>query len=79
MNMDLTKTEEKVLRRIEETRVTTKLELKEILGKSGGLDIVEAITKSLSEKNLITTINPLGSTCFIITRKGNQVLKDLSL
>jgi len=75
----ITKLEEKVLRKIGETKVTTKLELKKIFSNPGNTSIINSATKSLIEKNLITEINPIGSTCFIITRKGNELLKDLNI
>lgn len=77
--MNITKIEEKILRKIGETKVTTKLELKKILSNPENGSIIDSATENLIEKNLVTAINPIGSTCFIITRKGNRLLRDLNL
>jgi predicted transcriptional regulator len=77
--MDITKTEEKILKKIGEVKLTTKVELKNTLNNPDSTGIVDSATQNLIEKNLIRAINPLGSTCFIITRKGNKLLKDLSV
>lgn len=78
----LTKIEEKLLRKIGESNIITKQELKKFLKDESnpGKDlnaVIESATRSLIEKNMITTINPIGSTCFIITKKGNNILQDL--
>jgi len=80
--MVLTPGEEKVLRRIAEVSLATKAELKAFLKNNGMKSndvnvIVESATKSLLEKKLITSINPIGSTCYVITQKGMRVLEDL--
>ena len=77
--MNITKIEEKILRKIGETKVTTKIELKKILSNPENASVIDSATKDLIEKDLITEINPIGSTCFIITRKGNRLLRDLNL
>lgn len=77
--MNITKIEEKILKKIGETKVTTKIELKSIFSNPENTTIIDSVTKGLIEKELIASINPLGSTCFIITRKGNQLLKDLNV
>ncbi len=77
--MDITKTEERILKKIGEAKLTTKIELKNTLNSPDSTGIVDSATQNLIEKNLIRAINPLGSTCFIITRKGNKLLKDLSV
>ena len=77
--MNITKIEEKILRKIGETKVTTKFELKRVLNNPENASIIDSSTKSLIEKDLITAINPIGSTCFIITKKGNRLLRDLNL
>ena len=77
--MNITKIEEKILKKIGETKVTTKIELKSIFSNPENTTIIDSATKGLIEKELIASINPLGSTCFIITRKGNQLLKDLCI
>ena len=77
--MNITEIEEKILRKIGETKVTTKFELKNVLNNPENAGIIDLSTKSLIEKDLITAINPIGSTCFIITKKGNRLLRDLNL
>jgi predicted transcriptional regulator len=77
--MNITKIEEKILKKIGETKVTTKIELKSIFSNPENTTIIDSATKGLIEKELIASINPLGSTCFIITRKGNQLLKDMCI
>lgn len=74
----LTQAEEKILKKIGEANLITKHEIKKFLKENGGSDsVVESATKSLMEKNLITTINPIGSVCFIITQRGSKLLQDI--
>ena len=79
--MNLTDIEEKMLRKIAKSELITKHELKNFLRENGNSDsahvVVDSATKSLLEKALISTITPLGSTCFIITQKGNKLLNEL--
>ena len=77
--MNIIKIEEKILRKIGESKVTTKLELKKSLSNPENGSIIDSATESLIEKNLVTAINPIGYTCFIITRKGSELLRDLNL
>ncbi|MEM7819541.1 MAG: hypothetical protein QXD48_01790 [Candidatus Aenigmatarchaeota archaeon] len=76
----LNKSEIKVLKKIAECQLITKIELKTYMQNNGGEisdSTIDTITRNLIEKNLITKINPVGSTCFIITKKGSQVLKEM--
>ncbi|MBI2075644.1 MAG: hypothetical protein HYT72_00160 [Candidatus Aenigmarchaeota archaeon] len=77
----LTPAEAKVLKKISEMNLITKHELKKFLNDNGsGRDInaiLESATKGLMEKNLVSTINPVGSTCFVITKKGSRMLQDM--
>ncbi|MFH0832137.1 MAG: hypothetical protein V1900_00225 [Candidatus Aenigmatarchaeota archaeon] len=80
--MSLTKIEEKLLRKIGESSLVTKNELKKIIKDDGnaGKDlnvIIDSATRGLIEKNLVTTINPIGSTCYIITKNGSRALQDM--
>ena len=79
--MNLTSMEEKLLRKIAKSELITKNELKDFLQVNGGLSninvVVDSATKGLMEKDLISTIAPLGSTCFIITQRGNRFLNEL--
>ena len=77
----LTPAEAKILKKISEMNLITKYELKRFLNDNGsGRDInaiLESATKGLTEKNLVSTINPVGSTCFVITKKGSRMLQDM--
>jgi hypothetical protein len=78
----LTSAEEKILKKIAEQNLITKIELKRFLlqnsqdSKEIGT-LVETVARNLMEKNLIAAINPVGSTCFVITQRGSKLLKDL--
>ena len=78
----LTPVEERVLKKINEQSLITKSELKKFLSNNGGSGkdmggLVDNAARSLMEKNLISTINPVGSTCFVITQRGAKLLKDM--
>lgn len=72
--------EEKILRKVSEMQLLTKVELKRLLKDNGGEYETAAIdisVKNLSERGLLTTISPIGSTCFIATKKGIAFLDGL--
>ena len=77
----LTPAESKILKKISEMNLITKYELKRFLNDNGsGRDInaiLESATKGLMEKDLVSSINPVGSTCFVITKKGSRMLQDM--
>ena len=78
----LTPAEEKILKKIAEQSLITKIELKDFLRNNGGsgkdsTSLLDTVSRSLMEKNLISMINPVGSTCFVITQRGSKMLKDL--
>ena len=77
----LTPAESKILKKISEMNLITKYELKRFLNDNGsGRDInaiLESATKGLMEKDLVSAINPVGSTCFVITKKGSRMLQDM--
>ncbi len=78
----LTPAEEMILKKIAEQNLITKIELKEFLRNDGaaGKDanaVLETAARGLAEKNLISAINPVGSTCFVITQRGAKMLKDM--
>ena len=76
----LTSTEEKVLKKIAEMNLVTRQELKKFLkdnGSSENGNTVDVITRSLIDKKLVTAINPIGSTCYIITQNGNRLLQGM--
>ena len=75
-------TEGKVLKKIVELNLATKTELKDIMKKEGNGNsdigsVIDNVTTNLIGKGLIATINPIGSTCYVITRKGNKLLQDI--
>ncbi len=76
--MPLTKIEEKILKAISDNQLITKNELKTILKKDAGSNdvsvVLDSVGKNLIEKKLITIITPIGSTCYVITQKGAQML-----
>ncbi len=78
----LTSAEERVLKKIAESNLITRQELKKFLKDNGSSDketgiAVDAVTKNLIEKKLVTAINPIGSTCYIITQNGNRFLNGM--
>ena len=77
----LNKTEKNILQKISEAQLITKPELRRFLETSAaGRDtsvVVDNITKRLVEQRLISTIAPVGSTCYIITQRGAQFLKEM--
>jgi len=74
-------TEGKVLKKIAELNLATKTELKDIIKNDGGSSdtstVIDTATSNLIGKGLIATVNPIGSTCYVITRKGNKLLQDI--
>lgn len=77
---NLTSAEEKVLKKIAEMNLVTRQELKKFLkdnGSSVDSNTVDVITRSLIDKKLVTAINPIGSTCYIITQNGNRLLQGM--
>ena len=80
--MGLTKTEKQLLKKIAEMNLVTKAELNVFLkdGNNSGKDptaTLNSATRNLMDKELITSINPVGSTCFIITKNGTKLLQDM--
>jgi predicted transcriptional regulator len=70
----------KIMKKIAEHELITKIELKKFLMTSGGTASdasIDSVTRNLIQKNLITTVNMVGSTCYIITKRGAQVLKEI--
>lgn len=70
--------EMKILRTVSENQLVTKPELiRMINGSSGGsVTSVESAAKGLVQKNLLAAINPIGSTCYVITQRGVKLLHD---
>lgn len=80
----LNNTEKNILRKIAESQLISKPELRKFLetNGSGGRDmssVVDTITRRLAEQKYISSLSPVGSTCYIITQKGTQFLKELEI
>lgn len=80
--MKLTPAEEKLLKKIGESQLITKGELHEYMRENNGANIsdiskiLDSATRSLMEKELVSAINPIGSTCYIITKMGAKFLRE---
>ncbi len=78
----LTPAEEKILKKIAERNIITKFELKEFLRTNGGSEnvtsLVDTVCRSLIGKSLISPINPVGSTCYIITQRGAKMINEMA-
>jgi len=61
----------KVLRKIRELHVVKKNELHKMMEPDSPA-VVDALVKSLLEKEYVTTVAPVGMKCFIITKSGIQ-------
>lgn len=82
--MSLNLMEKNILKRIAESNLISKPELRiyiETNGSSGKdmSSVVDTITRRLIDQRLITAINPIGSTCFVITQRGSQFLRDAEI
>ncbi len=81
--MKLTPAEEKLLKKIGDAQLVTKTELREFMRKNNGASgrdatsILDVATRGLLEKDLVTVINPVGSTCYLITKSGSKRLRDI--
>jgi hypothetical protein len=81
----LSKMEQKILKKVSDSQLITKMELKNFLQNDGlsGREakdvsqIVDSTAKGLIDKKLLTAISPVGSTCYIITQKGARLLSDM--
>lgn len=74
----LSKNEEKVLKLIADAHLVSRQELKALLKTDGMKDgeVVDIATRNLIDKKMVTTVNPLGSTCYVITQQGSKFLRD---
>jgi predicted transcriptional regulator len=80
----LNQIERNILKKIAETQLISKPELRRFLETNGnsGNDmtaVVDTITRRLVEQNFISSINPVGSTCYLITQRGTQFLRDMEI
>lgn len=66
----------KILRVIGERHVISKNELEKVLEGDAAQAIIDTVVKSLLQKEFITTINPVGTKCFAITKNGLQAIGD---
>lgn len=70
--------EKKILRKVSDNQLITRPDLKKFLqNNGGGENAVDTVTKNLVQKNLLAEINPIGSTCYVITQKGSRLLDEL--
>ncbi|HLD83482.1 MAG TPA: hypothetical protein VI979_01350 [archaeon] len=80
--MKLTPAEERLLKKIGEAQLITRAELREFVATNHGVGsrdasgLLDIAAKSLMEKDLVSIINPIGSTCYIITKVGSKLLRD---
>jgi hypothetical protein len=82
---NLSALEEKVLKKIAEQHIITKLELKNFLMSNGFSDteaadiknIANSVTQSLVNRKYIRCINPIGSASFVVTNEGNKFSQNL--
>ena len=72
----LTSGELKILRTIGERHVISKRELEKMLEGDATFPLIDTVVKSLLQKEFITTINPVGTKCFAITKYGLQAIVD---
>ncbi|MHA1873830.1 MAG: hypothetical protein ACTSVB_06930 [Candidatus Heimdallarchaeaceae archaeon] len=72
--------EEQILKKIYESHLVNKNEIISFLNNNGhdvGEEVVITAVKNLEEKSLIKTVNPLSSTCYVITKKGIDFIRGL--
>jgi hypothetical protein len=80
----LNQVEKSILKKIAEEQLISKPELRKFLETNGNAEkdlsvVVDTITRRLMEQRLISAISPVGSTCYIITQRGSQFLKDMEI
>jgi hypothetical protein len=80
----LNQMEKSILKKIAENHLITKPELRKYLETNGSANrdvssVVDGVTRRLMEQRLISAINPVGSTCYIITQRGAQFLKEMEI
>ena len=79
----MSETEKNLLKKIAESNLITKYELKKYLESTGNVkdasSAIESITRRLMDQKLVSAISPVGSTCYIITQKGSQMIKEMEI
>ncbi len=74
----LTSIERKILKKVAEDQLISRPDLKRFLqSNGGGENAIDTVARNLVEKNLLAEINPIGSTCYVITQKGTRMLDDI--
>ena len=76
----LSANEEKVLRKIAESHLVSKNEIKELLNDGSDVDnshLLDSVVRSLIDKKFVSAVNPVGETCFVITQRGSKMLQNL--
>ncbi len=74
----LSKKEMSILGIVNQRNLVTKMELVKELRNNGSEDaksVVEATTNALVKKGHLSCLNPIGSTCFVITKSGSKILE----
>ncbi len=71
----LSPAEEKILKKLSKQQLVSRSELVELFKANGSFtgdprSLVDVVTNGLVEKKYISSINPVGSICFVITQKG---------
>lgn len=74
----LNQLEKRILKIVAESQLLTKPELVRVLNGNadGSTSTVETAARNLVNKKLLTSISPIGSTCYVITQKGIRLLQD---
>lgn len=76
----LSPVEKKILKKVAEMQLISRQDLKRFLqSNGGGENAIDTVTTGLVKKNLLTEVRPIGSTCYVITQKGNQTLDELKV
>ncbi len=74
----LSPAEDKILRKLSKQQLVSRLELVELFKSNGYAgdprSLVDVVTNGLVEKKYISSINPVGSICFVITQKGTSAI-----
>ena len=68
----LSEKEQEVLKAIGKKNLITMHDLRKIIG-----DGMQHTANNLIEKKLISEVRPIGTTCYVITGKGNKALHDI--
>ena len=74
--MNLSPLEKKILEHVAKNQLVRKDELKTKL--SIDVSALDTAMSSLANKKFITTVNPVGSTCYAITRNGAHFLQQMN-